>query len=260
MPITLPTNIIQPEAKNPRLSILYGAHKVGKTTICAALEQAAIIKDSPRKYCILELDRDGGGADYIACRKIKCPDFDTVMEACVEIQKAGRPYKVGIVDTGSALEDMAEMDATREYKASNAGKGFKGRSVLELTGPDFNPGYRWLRLSFDKAMGKIISSFDYTIVICHLLDKYIKTHADDKGKTNSEASAKDLDLTNKVKGKLCRRADAIGFMYRTFNADGTDTKLMVDFRTHDFQNCGNSCPHLIQQHFEFSWDKIFLPE
>ncbi|MFZ8360671.1 hypothetical protein ACO1LX_19940, partial [Staphylococcus aureus] len=52
------------------------------------------------------------------------------------------PYKFIAIDTLDAVEDMAEISATNNYKESVIGKNFKGKSVLELPN---GGGYYYLR-------------------------------------------------------------------------------------------------------------------
>src|SRR4051812_46557172 len=107
MPITLPLEPTPPTQVNPKLLLLYGQQKIGKTTICSQL---------PGKYLILECDRKGEGAEYINCTRIKIPSYDSMIDTCVEVIKQNRPYKYGVLDTASTFEDLSEIDATKQYK------------------------------------------------------------------------------------------------------------------------------------------------
>lgn len=244
----LPLEPLEPTEVNPKILVLYGPEKIGKTTLLSQL---------PDKYLILESDRYGEGANFIKCTRTSIIKYNDHTEVCDQVIKMGKPYKFGVMDTASTFEDLCEVDATKEYKSSNAGKAFNGRSVLELVGPDYNPGYRWVRLSFQKALNKMVQAFPYVIIVCHIKDKYIKVEDKDKGKSDSIVRAGEIDLAGKLRGMLCKGADSTGFIYRTDSTGGQ--KIWVDFRTNDVVSCGTRALHLIQANFEFDWRRIYLP-
>lgn len=260
MPIIIPTEPIEASQIDPKLLTIYGAPKIGKTTALAKLEEW--LKSIGKKSCILEMDRDGEGADFLTCTRIRIKSYNDVLETCSEIVKMGRPFSHIGFDSVTVFEDLCEQDATEQYKKSNAGKKFEGRSVLELVGPDFNPGYRWLRLSFKLAMGKLLQAAPHVIVIGHIRDKYLKAEEKDKGKTDTETATKELDLSGKIRSDLAGNSDALGFMYRTYSNGATANsiptqKLNISFKTHDLVQAGTRCPHLVQQAFELEWKLIY---
>lgn len=251
----LPLDPLPATEVDPALLTFYGAPKIGKTTALVQLEK--FLNQYNKKSCILEVDRDGKGADFLTCRRIPITSFEDMTTACSDIVKAGRPYSHVILDTITEFEDHCETHATQEYKKSNAGNNFKGRSVLELVGPDFNPGYRWLRLSMQTAMGKLMQCAPYVIVVAHIREKYLKAEDKDKGKSVTEVAVKEIDLSGKIRSTLCVKSDAVGFMYRTSNQDGTTQKLYIDFTTHDFTAAGSRCEHLKGVKMELDWSKIY---
>jgi hypothetical protein len=250
--ITLPLESIPATQKNPTLSVIYSQRKIGKTSSLPALGELG-------KYVILETDKKGKGADFVDCCRYPITKYEDLTEFCSATIKAGRPYQFGILDTVTTFEDLCEEDATRAYKASNAGKKFEGRSVLELVGPDYNPGYRWLRLSFSLAMSKLTDAFPYVILMGHIKDKFINIEKEDKlKKTDVEVSTKELDLSGQIRGMIMTAADAAGFMYRTYSQDPNAPQILrISFKTHDFATAGSRCPHLVQKDFPLDWKEIY---
>ena len=247
MPIELPTKPIPPSRRNPKVLLLYGQPKVGKTTILAQLDNCLI------------LECDDGGADFVSALKIQLTSFDHFIEVTSEIIKQGKPYKYIALDTTSKFEEWCETDATKEYKKSNQGKNFTGDNVLTLTSSDgFSPGYLWLRESFKKGMIRLLQCAPHIILIAHMRDKMLRSTSTDKGKTDTETASKDIDQSGKIKAMMCAGADAIGYIYRTANQDGSEQTLRVNFKTHEFVNNGGRAQHLIQQDMKFDWSKIYL--
>ena len=73
--ITLPTAIIGPTHTNPKLTLLYGPPKVGKTTALSELENCLIIDCED-------------GSDYISALKVKANNIEELREVCKAIRGA----------------------------------------------------------------------------------------------------------------------------------------------------------------------------
>jgi len=254
--LILPTRPIEIEDTNPRIFILYSAPKMGKTSLISELENCLLI----------DLEN---GSNYVRGLKIKINSLVELEQLCVEIEKAGKPYKYIALDTISQLEDWCEMDATVEYMKSTQGKMFnrvieKGtikdlptkdwQSVLSLPN---GAGYLWLRLSIQKWLDRIYSLSEYTILVGHLRDKMVEF----KG---TEVSAKALDLTGKVASIVCARADAVGFLYRD------EDETHINFESKDTILCGARPEHLKGKDIVvaetknnrtiYYWDRIYRTE
>jgi hypothetical protein len=70
------------------------------------------------------------------------------------------------------------------------------------------------------------------------------------GKSN--LSAKDLDLTGKIRNIACSNSDAIGYVYRDGN------KTMISFDSSEEITAGSRCEHLKGQVMELDWGKIYI--
>lgn len=232
MSIILPTAKTPASLVNPKVLVLYGPPKVGKTTVLAQLENCLI------------LDFEDG-TDHIDSLHLKVTSLAHLAEVCAEIRNQNRPYKYIAMDTVTSMETWCEELATTNYKNSVIGKNFDGKSVLELPK---GAGYLHLRLAFAEVSQMVASVTSHLIQVGHIREKFLE-------KDTQEASAKDLDLTGKIRNIVCSRADAIGYMYRR---PGMNTPLEVSFMTTNEVNCGSRCDHLKGKLFEFDWNKIYL--
>lgn len=211
---------------------------MGKTTIAAALPNSLLIDCE-------------NGSDFISACKVKVTRIGELTILLDEIKKQGKPYKYLIIDTIDKVEDWCVTSATTLYKMSVQGKSFTGSNVLTLPN---GGGYLWLRIAFHQIVEKIEGAADTIILLGHVRDKMLE----DAGK---EVSAKDLDLTGKIKSIVCAWADAICLIDR--NSKG---ELIVSFKTDNTVLCGARASHLKGNTFTFTspeateedWKKIFI--
>lgn len=239
--IELPKTVIKPTSQNPNRIIIYSQPKMGKTTFVSQLEGNLII----------DLEK---GSKFVTALKVEVNNLIELAEVGQSIIKEGKKYKYVTIDTVSKLEDWCEWEATETYMNSIVGKTFnrnqagqiltrdKWESVLSLPN---GAGYLWLRTSFKKWIDRMASTTDHLILIAHIKDKSIEK----KGK---EISAKELDLTGKIKSITCANADAIGYMYRT-----DEGELRLNFITSDEIACGARVEHLKGQDIPADWKLIF---
>lgn len=243
------TEPLPPTRTTPNLLVLYSQPKIGKTTALSQLPG----------NMILEVDNNGTGADFLTCMRHPIKKYEDLMEYCDAVIAASKPYKYGSLDSLSEFIDLCEIHATAVYRRSNAGRSFTGRSVLELTGPDFNPGYRWLRLSFKEAINKLLLAFPTVILVGHIRDKFINIEDEKAKNPDTKVSTKELDLPGQIRAMVTTKADSVGYMFRKkFGDPKKPEELWISFETNDTQTAGNRCSHLIQRSFKFDWKEIFL--
>lgn len=241
--ISLPTEVVKSEVRNPKLMIIYSPPKTGKTTLLSKLENNLII----------DLEE---GSKYLNALKMDVDSLTTLQAVGAAIVKAGRPYKYVTIDTITKLEEMCLPVAKEMYKQTPMGKNFDGASILEL--PQ-GAGYFWLRQAFQLWLSKLKKLADHIILVGHIKDKFIEK----KGK---EVMAKDLDLTGKLKQIVTSDADAIGYLYRDAN-----NSLVLNFKSSDEVTCGARPNHLKGQEIimanydeatndlvDVAWDKVFI--
>lgn len=261
MPIQLPKpgEIIEPEEINPKFLLLYGPPKVGKTEI---------IKSLPDTYLLLSIDPHGSA--YFRGTKQKIANLEELNEAMDLIREAGCPYKHVIIDTITKFSEWMETYATQMYKNSSVGRRYTGDNVLELPK---GAGYLWLRRAFSIWFDEMKTLADRIIFLAHVKDASLTTTTSDEMGNQivveklgvDEVASEDLNLVGKLKQISCAEVDAIGLLYRKTIGVDKETKepirpLRVNFNSGSSILCGARPAHLRGQDFEFSWERIYLPE
>lgn len=239
MAIELPIGKIKAKALSPRKILAYSSPKVGKTTVGAMLDNSLL----------LDFEK---GSDFLDACKITIENYAEIKLYGEEIKKAGKPYRYGIVDTTTKLEEMVLPYAEKLYKETPMGKNWGGTNVLTLPN---GAGYLYLREAYTKISDYIDTLFERTIYFGHLKDKMLE-------KNGKEVSARDIDLTGKIRNIACANADAIGYMYRSEN------KTILSFKTTDEVICGARPEHLrnkeivlleyVDGKFIHHWDEIYI--
>ncbi len=233
--MNLPSTPTAGTRQNPRILLLYGAPKVGKTTMLSKLPGCLIIDVE-------------NGTDYLTALKVNVKNIAEWKELMVALKAEPMKYPIIAVDTISTLEDWAEQLALQNYRASATGKNFTGSSVLTLAN---GGGYLWLRLAFKELLDQLSNVTGTIILIAHLREKMLEQAG------GKEVAVKDIELTGKLRSIVCSMADAVGYIYRENWVDG---KLLITFKSSEQVLCGSRCAHLKGQLFEFDWDKVFVKE
>ena len=239
MAVTLPKKPIKPESQNPKKLFLYSQPKCGKTTALAQLEGCLII----------DLE---SGSDYVEALKVKATNLQELSEVFQAIKDEGCPYKYIALDTVTKLEEMVLPLAKQLYQLTPMGKSFTGDNVLTLPN---GAGYLYLREAFFKVLNQLYQLAPHIILVGHLKDKSIE-------KNGQELTAKDIDLTGKIRSLSAADVDAIAYMYRK------DKDVRVSFQSSDEVICGARPEHLKGQDLVLStlkdgkvetfWNRIFI--
>ena len=229
----LPKTVVKASRKSPKNMIIYGAPKIGKTTVLSQLNDCLII----------DLEN---GSDMLDALKVKANSLTELADIGRSIMKAGKPYKYIAIDTISKLEEWCEAEGKQIYMKTPMGKNIEtknpGMSILALPN---GAGYLYLRMAYKKWIDRLNMLADHVILVGHLKDKMLEK----KGK---EVAVKDLDLTGKIKQITCANADAVGFIFR----EGDQT--MISFNSLDDTVAGSRCDHLKGATMPMDWSQIFI--
>lgn len=235
----LPTSKIKATLTDPGKLIIYSKPKTGKTSLLAELDNNLII----------DLEN---GTQYYDALKVSINSVQELMDLIKAIIAAGKPYKYITLDTLTKLEDLALPYALKLYQQTPMGKSYTGASVLDLPN---GAGYKYLRDAMTNLLNAIYKCADRVILLGHLKTTNIE-------KNGKEVSARELDLTGKIKSMVSADVDAIGLLYR-----GEDNKNILSFKTTDDVICGARPTHLKDQEIIISelvdgkfithWDKIY---
>lgn len=244
----LPTERRKAQDYNPRLMVLFGKPKAGKSTLMAALDNNLII----------DLEHGYRALDVMCVEAENAIDIFKIKELVEQKNKEnkGKPfYRFITIDNATRLEEMALFYAASLYRqtAMGANYGYKkdkiGNILLDKNGNKVidpkadvrqlpnGSGYLYLR----NALKNIINMFkplcDTLILVCHVKDKQIR-------KNDEETTEMSVDLAGKTGDIICGEADAIGYVSRTGN------KTLISFKGGENNIRGSRPPHLREKVFE----------
>ena len=244
----LPDKPIKVVDFNPTSLLIYGAPKVGKTTLVAELEDNLIVGFEK-------------GSKFVEALKIEVKNLEDIstLKKLLTERKGDKKYayKYITLDTISELEELAKPLALKMYKLLPISRRFfeeGGNDILTLPN---GGGYYFLRLAFQKLIDIFIPFCETLILVAHVKDKSINI----KG---VEVNTRDIQLTGKIANIIAGAVDAVAFIHRD------DDKVFFNFESNDSLVCGARPPHLrgkdilisekiSEDEIEVYWDKIFLP-
>lgn len=218
--IELPTERRKAQNYNPRLMILFGFPKSGKSSSVASLDNNLII----------DLEDGYRALDVMSVSAKDIYDVFAVKAALEKkMKETGKlPYKFITIDNATRLEEMSIVYANALYRQIPAAKnwGMKkdrdGNLVRDANNkpiPDPKADVRTLPngggyLYTRKALKEIIHMFqpycETLILVCHVKDKQIQMNG-------AESTELVVDLAGKMSDIICGEADAVGFIYREGN-------------------------------------------
>ena len=227
--IELPTERRPVQQYNPRLLILFGKPKSGKSSLMAALDDNLILdlEEGYKALSVMSIDvKDAYGLFEVKKALIKR----------MEELDGKKPYRFITIDNATRLEEFALPYAAALYRKTSFGAGWgmlidpktKLPKRDEKGNPMIDPkadvrilpqgsGYLYLR----KAIREFVDMFkpfcETLILVAHVKDKQINLN----GKEMSEMS---VDLAGKLGDIICGEADAIGYVYR----DGKNTMISFE--------------------------------
>ena len=223
------------DKKDPAVFILYGPPKVGKTTLINSLDNNLILDlEEGTKYLnalsinIIGIKAPANESKESKEERLKDNKY-YLAEAGKEIVEKKLKYDFITIDTATEFEEMMKPVALEMYKATPMGATFDGKDILDLAR---GAGYYYIREAYKEYIAKIKKLTPRLILIGHLKENIIN-------KAGKEVTAKDLDLTGKLKTIACAGADAVGYIYR-----GEDSELRISFKTSDEVICGARPDHL----------------
>lgn len=240
--IQLPTERSKITSYNPKLLILMGRPKQGKSSLVASIDDNLIIdlEDGYRALSVMK----------VQARSVA--DLEEIRAAIIakgkEIGKA--PYRFITIDNATRLEEMSLPLAADYYRNTAMGQGYgllkdnKGMPIKDPATGKFKvdpkadvrtlpngAGYTYLR----KALRYLVDMYkplcETLILVTHVKDKQIRVDG-------QEMSEMAVDLAGKSADIICGEADAIGLIYRAGN------KTYVSFEGGDNTIKEARCPHL----------------
>ena len=249
----LPKQIIPATEINPRILVIYGHTKQGKTTAVANLKDNLII------------DLEGGTA-YYDCMKIDVPveaqkkdvsNWEIFVDIIKELKEykqvnGKNQYKYITIDTVGILEDVILPYAIKLHKMAPQNKNFVGTNLKAVPN---GAGWGPIREAFFDVIAMLRLYCDCVILVAHTKAKTIN-------RSGSELTITDIDVSGKMSQMLAGNADAIALIFRKKN------QTILSFKTEELLVAGARIDHLREQEIvlyesdengklNFHWDKIF---
>ena len=199
MSLTLPTSKIPAKDTNAKFMILFGKEKTGKTSALAQLDNNLII----------DLE---GGSTFIDAMSVQARTIKDLGEIAQAIRAKNTEvghnfYKHITIDNATDLEEICLSYAATLYRNQPVGKNWKGTDVRTLPN---GAGWGYLREAVLKVIDMFRELCDEFILVGHAKDKTVEIEGIEK-------SERSLDLVGKLSDMVCRRCDALGYMYRKGN-------------------------------------------
>jgi len=211
----------KPISINPRITLLYGAPKVGKTTVLSQLDDCLII-DTEEGSSMLEA--------YVT----NINSRDELLQFYKDADK--HDYTYFALDTVDKLVEWIEQSILKEYEIE---------SINDLP---YGKGFGLVRSKVINHLKKLASLVPHLIVIGH---RKTAVAIDNSNAIEPES----LDISGKLKNLIMAQCDAIGYMFRD-----EEEQLMVSFKSGKALEAGSRCAHLRGQIIPFNWESIYKKE
>ena len=212
----------KPVSLNPKVLLLYGAPKVGKTTMLSQLEDCLIVDTEKGTHMVEAYVQEVNNREEL---------IQTLKDAM-----EGHEFKYIAIDTIDKVVEWAEKAVCAEYEVA---------SIADLT---FGKGYALAREKVMNTINAFRDCCDHLIIVGHR--KVARAVIDGKALVEPES----LDITGKLKNLIMSDCDAIGYVLRE------DDKLMVSFKADESIEAGSRCEHLRGQCINFDWSNIYKKE
>lgn len=217
--IILPTERRKAQNYNPRLLVLFGFPKSGKSSAVASLDDNLII----------DLEDGYRALDVMTVQVRNIQEIFAVKAALdKKMSETGKKcYTYITIDNATRLEEMSLQYANALYRKTPMGATWgmlrdkDGNLVKKNNKPVPDPkadvrqlpnggGYLYLRQALKEVIHMFQPYCETLILVCHVKDKQIQMNGE-------ESSKLAVDLAGKLGDIICGEADAVGFVYREAN-------------------------------------------
>jgi hypothetical protein len=206
--------------QDPKIMLLYGPPKIGKTTMLSKLDNCLII-DTEK------------GARMVGGHIIEASNRKELINVIKEA-KAGHSFKYIALDTIDKVVQWAESAVCEEHQVS---------ALADLP---FGKGWGLARDKVMNTIRTLSDTCDHLILIGHR--KTAKAIVEGQDTVEPES----LDITGRLKNMIMAESDAIGYVFRD-----EEEALKVTFKSNDNLEAGSRSAHLRGAIIEFDWKHIY---
>jgi hypothetical protein len=218
----LPDKIEPAKRNSPRLAVVFGQSKVGKTTMLSKLDDCLIIDTEH-------------GAELIPTMSVQIDSLADLRQVIVGLSKKERKYNYIAIDTLDRIVYWTEQAVS------------SANGVKDIGDIPYGAGYSQVRTSIMNLIDKLKTLTDHVILVAHRKKTII-------GEDSITFDASSLDLSGKLKNFVCSDADIIAYLYRDKEQDN---KLMLSFYTNNELDAGSRFPQLAGKTFQFNWNVMY---
>lgn len=246
--IVLPTQRRKATDYNPRLMVLFGKPKCGKSTLMASIDNNLIIdlEDGYRALDVMAVQARSAADIFEIKNLIKQKNQengDKPFYRFITIDNATRLEEMSLV-YAAALYRKTPMGANYGYKKDKIGNFLKDAEGNKVIDPKADvrqlpngAGYLYVRNAMKEMVNMFKPLCDTLILVCHVKDKQIK-------KNDEETTEMSVDIAGKTGDIICGEADAIGYVSRQAN------KTLISFMGGDNAIRGSRPLHLREKVFQ----------
>ena len=208
---------------NPKLIVLFGKPKSGKSTLAAALDS----------NLILDLEDGYRSLSVVRMQPKSFADIYEIHDMIIAEAKKNKkwPYKFITIDNASRLEEMALPVAAQMHRNTPKGAGWgmikDPKTGEKVPDPDADvrnlpqgAGYQIIRDAVTELLRKMRKVCSTLILVAHVKDKQINIDGE-------EITEMSIDLAGKLANIVAGEADAVGLVYRQ------DNKTFISFKGGD---------------------------
>jgi hypothetical protein len=222
----LPTTKVTTTLDYPKAMVLYGATKIGKTTMLSMLENTLIIDTE-------------SGTDYVEALKVKVNNLQELQQVGAAIKNSDHKYYAVAIDTIDRVVEWCENKCLAQY---NKDLNTRFSDIGQIP---YGGGYGLVRTEVMSWISRFKAVTDRLIIIGHRKKSII-------GESSVEVVATSLDLPGKLRNILSADMDAVGSVLRDDKGN-----LKISFKTEEDIEVGSRCKHLRGKLIDFRWDLIY---
>jgi len=207
-------------SQDPKILLLYGPPKVGKTTMLSKLDN------------LLILDTETG-ARMVDGHILEINSREDLINL-IKDAKTGHSFTYIAIDTIDKVVQWAEAAVCSEHQVS---------ALADLA---FGKGWGLAREKVMNTIKTLSSLCDHLIIIGHR--KTAKAIVDGADTIEPES----LEITGRLKNMIMADCDGIGYVFRD-----EEDKLKVTFKANNALEAGSRSPHLKGKVIDFDWKLIY---